>query len=639
VPGMTSGVTTNDPVLQAAFWSALVRQLGIVVVIFLALLLAYGLLRRRLAAATPATGTAAVPAENTAPAEPRARRILRVSFGILWIVDGILQVQPQMAAGLPEQVVQPAASSSPGWVQALVNAGGTIWSFHPVQAAAAAVWIQAGIGLWMLVAPTGWSSRLAGLGGAAWGLIVWMFGEAFGAIFAPGLSWLSGAPGAVTLYIVAGVLLALPGRAWTGQLSGGGTTPGTPPHPAEGRASVSAGQRLGRLLLAGTGAFWLGMAVLQAWPGRGYWHGGADGTLTSMIDDMAGLAQPGPQARMINGVASFAAANGFWVNLVAVVALAVAGLGLLAGAGFPAGPTRLQAALPARPRLLRVVIPAATALCLIVWILIQDFGIPGGLGTDPNSMVPWVVLLWTGYRAATRLEDFSPERSVATASPVPHSLASAYSVAAIGALGMALVGVVPLAAASLSPHADPLIARSIAGAPYQVNRPAPDFHLVSQSGQPVSLASLRGTVTLLTFLDPRCTDDCPVATELKEASALLGSSAPQVRLVAIAASQRHFGTADIQALTRAQGLDTVPNWLFLTGSAAQLQATWGKYGIFVSHMAPGASSVMTDMVFVIDKDGQIRLEIRDNPGPGTISTRSSFAMLLSDAARQTLNLS
>src|SRR3954452_12389548 len=186
---MTSGVTTNDPVLQAAFWSALVRQLGIVVVIFLALLLAYGLLRRRLAAATPATGTAAVPAENTAPAEPRARRILRVSFGILWIVDGILQVQPQMAAGLPEQVVQPAASSSPGWVQALVNAGGTIWSFHPVQAAAAAVWIQAGIGLWMLVAPTGWSSRLAGLGGAAWGLIVWMFGEAFGAIFAPGLSW------------------------------------------------------------------------------------------------------------------------------------------------------------------------------------------------------------------------------------------------------------------------------------------------------------------------------------------------------------------------------------------------------------------------------------------------------------------
>jgi cytochrome oxidase Cu insertion factor (SCO1/SenC/PrrC family) len=608
VPGMTSGVTTNDPVLQAAFWSALLHQLGIVALIFLVLLLAYGLLRRRLMPATPGTGPA------TAPAEPRARRILRVSFGILWIVDGILQVQPQMAAGLPAQVVQPAATSSPGWVQAVVNAGGTIWSFHPVQAAAAAVWIQAGIGLWMLVARDGWSSRLAGLGGAAWGLIVWVFGEAFGAIFAPGLSWLSGAPGAVTLYIVAGALLALPARAW-------------------------AGQRLGRLLLAGTGAFWLGMAVLQAWPGRGYWQGGADGTLTGMIDDMAGLSQPAPQARVIHGVASFTSAHGPWVNLAAVVTLALAGLALIAGAGAAAGPAWLRAALPARPRVLWVVIPAATALCLIVWVLIQDFGIPGGLGTDPNSMVPWMVLLWTGYRAAIPQEELSPQRSVVPAGADRHPLASAHSVAAIGALGMTLVGVVPLAAASFSPHADPLIAQSIAGAPFSVNRPAPDFHLVSQSGQPVSLASLRGTVTLLTFLDPRCTDDCPVATELKEASALLGSSASHVRLVAIAASQRHFAAADIRALTRAQGLDAVPNWLFLTGSAAQLQATWGKYGIFVSHMAPGASSVMTDIVFVIGKDGQIRLEIRDNPGPGTISTRSSFAMLLSDAARQTLNLS
>jgi hypothetical protein len=101
-----------------------------------------------------------------------------------------------------------------------------------VQAAAAAVWIQLGIGLWMLASRDGWSSRLAGLSGAAWGLIVWVFGEAFGGIFAPGLSWLSGAPGAVTLYIVAGVLLALPARAWTGHTLGrlllAGARPGRP---------------------------------------------------------------------------------------------------------------------------------------------------------------------------------------------------------------------------------------------------------------------------------------------------------------------------------------------------------------------------------------------------------------------------
>jgi len=46
---------------------------------------------------------------------------------------------------------------------------------------------------------------------------------------------------------------------------------------------------------------------------------------------------------------------------------------------------------------------------------------------------------------------------------------------------------------------------------------------------------------------------------------------------------------------------------------------------------------MSDLVFVIDKTGRIRQEIRDNPGPGTVSTRSSFAALLGDAASQAMS--
>lgn len=613
MPGMTSGVNTNDPVLEAAFRAALLQQCGIVLAIALALLLAYGLLRRRRLAAGQAPDT-------LAEAEATARRFLRISFGILWIIDGILQAQPEMAAGLPSQVAAPSAAASPGWVRAVVDAGGTVWSYHPVQAAAAATWIQLGLGLWLLAAPKGWSSRLAGLGTVGWGLVVWVFGEAFGAVFAPGLSWLSGAPGAVVLYILAGALLALPPRAWDSP-------------------------RLGRLLLSGIGVFWLGMAVLQAWPGRGYWQGGEGGTLSSMISDMAGLTQPGWQSGMINSSFRFATHHAVLVNLVAVLALALASGGLLAGAGCLPGIGRRLGLDAPRPRLLRVVVLAAIAACLVDWVLVQDFGMPGGLGTDPNSMLPWSLLLWTGYRAVASSPAPIPlEERPRPLSPPPGRIwhtataASARGMTAAGAFLVVLVGVIPLAAAAASPQADPLIARAIAGESMAVNRPAPDFHLVSQSGQPVSLASLRGTVTLLTFLDPRCVASCPVATELKEAGALLGEADGQVRLVAIAASQRHYSLADIQALTRADGLSTVPNWLFLTGSAAQLQQTWGHYGIFVSHMAPGSSSVMTDLVFVIDKNGQIRLEIRDNPGAGTISTRSSFATLLSGAARQTLAL-
>ena len=89
--------------------------------------------------------------------------MLRIGFGLLWVFDGILQAQPKMAIGLPSQVIQPTAASSPHWVQHLVNWAGTTWSYHPMQAGAAAVWIQIGIGIWLLAAPRG-----AGPGWPAW---------------------------------------------------------------------------------------------------------------------------------------------------------------------------------------------------------------------------------------------------------------------------------------------------------------------------------------------------------------------------------------------------------------------------------------------------------------------------------------
>ena len=174
--------------------------------------------------------------------EPAGRLLLLIGFGNLWLFDGLLQIQPGMPAGLPSQGIEPTAASSPAWVQHIVNWGVTSWSYHPVPASAAAVWIQVGLGIWLLAAPSGAISRLAGLASAGWGLVIWVFGESFGGIFAPGLSWLSGAPGAAAIYVVAGVLIALPERAW-------------------------ASPRPGRLTLAGLGLFLAGMAVLQAWPG------------------------------------------------------------------------------------------------------------------------------------------------------------------------------------------------------------------------------------------------------------------------------------------------------------------------------------------------------------------------------------
>jgi cytochrome oxidase Cu insertion factor (SCO1/SenC/PrrC family) len=612
MPGMSTGLDPTDPTLVAAFRAALLHQGVAALVIFGVLALAWVAARDWRPPAGAGSGSGA--------AEPSWRRVLRVGFGMLWLLDGLLQAQPGMAAGLPAQVIEPTAASSPGWVQHLVNWAGTAWSYHPVQAGAAAVWIQVGIGLWLLLAARGSLSRLAGLASAAWGLVVWVFGESLGGVLAPGLSWLTGAPGAAAFYCAAGALIALPARAW-------------------------ASPRLGRLFLGGTGLFLAGMAVLQAWPGRGYWQGtlGAQaGSLTSMVQSMAATPQPRPLAALAAGTASLAALHGFAVNLAAVLALALLGAALTAAAatggraGGRGGPWA------------RAAVIGLGVLCAADWVLVQDFGVFGGLGTDPNSMIPMLVVAVAAYLALARGRGLTTSATAPARRPRPARLhpadlpaaiaaASGRTVLAAGAVGVILLGAVPMAAAQASSTAAPILAEAIDGPAAPLSGPAPGFTLTGPDGRPVSLAGLRNRAVLLTFLDPVAVTGAPLeARELRQAGQLLGAQASQVELVAVNLNPVYAGTAYTRAFDQEQQLTTTRNWVFLTGGSARLRAVWRDYGIASQELGPGGPIGHSDAVFVIGPDGRLREELNFDPGPGTAATQSSFAAVLAAAARQAI---
>ena len=626
MPGMNSGINANDPTVVAAFRAALVHQGLIALAIFVLVALAWASSKAWLPVRSAETAGPAGGPGLAWSLEPAARRLLRIGFGLLWVFDGILQAQPAMAAGLPSQVIEPTAASSPGWVQHLVNWGGTAWSYHPIQAGVAAVWIQVGIGIWLIVAPGGLWSRAAGLASVGWGLVVWAFGESFGGIFAPGLTWLFGAPGAVLFYCVAGALVALPDAAWR-----------TP--------------RLGRGILAAMGAFFAGMAVLQAWPGRGFWQGishGQPGSLASMTQSMAQTPQPSSVSGWINAFTAFDEAHGFTVNMFVVIALAAIGLALLT----------------AWHRVLFPAIAAMVVLCLATWVLVQDFGFFGGVGTDPNSMIPMTLVVVGGYLALTRVPaavtEAVPAAAAGTAREAaagssggapgrwrerlrPAALhrsaatATVSSVASVGALGVVILGAAPMAAAQASPGASTILAQSLAGSVAPLNVPAKEFQLTDQNGRTVTLAAMRGKVVLLTFLDPVCTSACPlIAQEFRAAGQILGSASRHVELVAIVANPVFYQETYTQAFTRQEGLAQVPNWLFLTGPVPRLQQVWRNYGID-SEAEPGGSMVgHSEVAYVIDKSGRLREEFEDDPGPGTSATKASFAVMLADAARQYL---
>jgi len=214
------------------------------------------------------------------------------------------------------------------------------------------------------------------------------------------------------------------------------------------------------------------------------------------------------------------------------------------------------------------------------------------------------------------------------------------SLIVLGSVGVILLGAVPMAAASVDRNADPIIAQAIAGgAPVPQDRPAPSFQLTSgETGQPVSLASLHGKVVLLTFLDPVCVGCPQIAQQLHAASGLLGPANGRVAVVAIAASTMHSRVTFIKSFDYRQGLTAASDWQFLTGTPADLEQVWSAYEKISPGMMAGMM-VHSEIVFVIDATGQIRWEVKDAPGPATESAQSSFAVLLANAARQTLSLS
>jgi cytochrome oxidase Cu insertion factor (SCO1/SenC/PrrC family) len=598
---MSSGLRTNNPTIVSAFRTLLLHEALIALVVLAVLAVAWNILRavqlRR-----------AVAGEFTVPPwshpEATARRLLRISFGLIWILDGILQAQPSMPLGMTTQVIEPTAASSPAWVQHIVNAGATIWSNHPITAPASAVWIQVGLGVWLLAAPRGYWSRFAGFSTSVWGILVWIFGESFGGIFAPGLTWAFGAPGAVLFYSAAGLLIALPESAWNSR-------------------------RLGRAILAVMGLFFVGMAVLQAWPGRGFWqgslHGGAaSGTLTTMVRQMSATPQPGFLSSWVAAFASFDAAHGWAVNLFLVICLAVIGAGFLSGV----------------ERVVRIAVIAAIVICLADWVLIEDFGFFGGVGTDPNSMIPMALVFVAGYVAMTRVPAVVPAPIPITAAlPERASLAArlasrpAYvfrALAALAAIGLVFVGGVPMALASMSPNADPIIAQAIEGSPGVVDTPAPAFRLVDQHGAVVSLASLRGKVVALTFLDPVCVSDCPlIAQEFRQADEALGAAARNVEFVAVVINPLYRDRSYLLAFDRQEGLSNVANWHYLTGSTSALQRVWNEFGVQLQFVPGGAMLAHNDIAYVIDASGNTRCIVNTDPGPGSAASRSSFAGVLS----------
>ena len=125
------------------------------------------------------------------------------------------------------------------------------------------------------------------------------------------------------------------------------------------------------------------------------------------------------------------------------------------------------------------------------WVLVQDLGFLGGLGTDPNSMLPVALLAVAGYVALARrpvaevATEAATDTAALTADPAAGaagvrarlvhavSTSSLRAIVAVWAVAVVLLGAGPMALAQANSTADPVIARAIDGNAAPLNFAAP----------------------------------------------------------------------------------------------------------------------------------------------------------------------
>ena len=137
--------------------------------------------------------------------------------------------------------------------------------------------------------------------------------------------------------------------------------------------------------------------------------------------------------------------------------------------------------------------------------------------------------------------------------------------------------------------------------------PAPGFTLTDQAGRTMSLPDFRGKVVVLEFMDPHCTDICPiVAQEFVDAYHDLGPYAGKVVFAAINVNPYYPSVAAVAGFSAEQRLASLPGWHFFTGSVPALRSAWRDYNIDVQAPSPRADVIHTSAIYFIDPHGNQR---------------------------------
>ncbi len=266
--------------------------------------------------------------------------------GVLWFVDGILQLQPQMPYGFLAFVIYPVISGVQ--YDSLYNflmIGYNIWIIHPYQFNAISGAIQLFLGISFIFNRSERGLKIIAYVTIAWSLIIWVFGEAFGGIFSGIPSYLTGFPGSAFVYVIMTVPF----------ISG----------------YFNSKEKLVNYFTYSVIIYFTISAILQAIPGNGYWHNGAYANI--VYSSLFNLGEPYILYLFLNSLWPALISFNYYLNVIFVIV-----------------PVALIVLLYSKNRISFLF---SAAYIFPLWVIFQNMGIYVNPSTDPNSGLPLVMLL------------------------------------------------------------------------------------------------------------------------------------------------------------------------------------------------------------------------------------------------------
>jgi protein SCO1/2 len=132
-------------------------------------------------------------------------------------------------------------------------------------------------------------------------------------------------------------------------------------------------------------------------------------------------------------------------------------------------------------------------------------------------------------------------------------------------------------------------------------RSAPRFTLRDQDGALVSLAGFRGRPVLLTFLDSRCDEQCPLMGRQLGMMLRTMATADRPALVVVGVNPAGDSPASTRHAMRTWRLAGPWHAHWLRGTRRELAPVWKAYGITVQ---PRADDITHDLaLYLIDRQG------------------------------------